>query len=396
PSPHRVYPTGATAAHITGFADADMQHGLSGLEQTLDKIEPTSSFTTTLDIRVQHIMRDALLSAMAAYKTKAAAAAIMNIHNGEIIALVSLPDFDANKPQASPTLNQFNRMTFGVYELGSIFKIFTAAMALESGAVTVTETFETSQPLQIGGYQITDIHGQDHALTIDEIVAYSSNIGSALLALRVPAQTHYDFLADLSFTEPLYFDLPETAHPIFPTRWTDIERATSSFGHGLAITPLHALVATAAMVNGGVLYPPSLRRIDVPVGRRVISADTSAHLRRIMRSVISDGTGRKADVEGYPMLGKTGSANKPQDGKYSDDALVTSFVGAFPAQNPRYALMVMLDEPQGTDETFGFSLAGWNAAPVAAEIISRAALFLGVMPSRVHPQAKTIGGADAS
>ncbi len=387
-APHRVYPTGAMAAHITGFAGSDMR-GLAGLERSLDQDDDalaSKQITTSIDIRVQHVVRDSLLAAMEEFQSVAAGAIVMDIHNGEIIAMVSLPDFDANRPPPSNAPAHFNRMTLGVYELGSVFKIFTAAMALESGKVAIDETFDTSAPLQIGRYKINDVHGENRALTIDEIITYSSNIGAARLALRVPADEHMAFLQQLQLTERLSFELPETAHALMPLRWTDIERATSSYGHGVAVTPLHAVVAASAIVNGGVLYAPSLYKVTDPVGERVISAATSTHLRRMMRAVIVEGTGGKADVRGYPVLGKTGSADKPSNGEYSHSALVTSFLGAFPAHAPRYSILVMLDEPKATKNTFGFSLAGWNAAPVAANIIRRSAPLLGIVPKLSDPQ----------
>jgi cell division protein FtsI (penicillin-binding protein 3) len=180
-------------------------------------------------------------------------------------------------------------------------------------------------------------------------------------------------------------ELPERTAPLTPTRWTDIERATSSYGHGISVTPLHAVMAGAAMINGGILYQPSLRKVGLPVGERVISAKTSADLRAMMRAVVASGTGRQADVPGYQVLGKTGSAEKPQAGGYNTDALVTSFLGAFPAHAPRYAMLVMLDEPQATPDTYGYNLAGWNAAPAAAEIVRRIAPLLGVLPYFENP-----------
>lgn len=379
----RVYPTGEVVAHTVGFTSAD-KRGLLGLERTLDRLLADEMIDgpmqSSLDVRVQHIVRDALQNAMLAYQAKAAGAILVDAHNGEIVSLVSLPDFDANAPMAQGQEAHFNRMTLGVYELGSIFKVFTAAMALDSGLVAPEEQFQTSAPLQISGYEINDVHGQERPLTTEEIIVHSSNIGSAQLALRVPDEMHFGFLAKLGFTQPVPVDLPERANPLVPTRWTDIERATSSYGHGISVSPLHAVMAGAAMVNGGVLYEPSLQKVGLPVGQRVIAADTSYAVREMMRAVVASGTGRQADVPGYQVMGKTGSAEKPSVGGYDADRLVTSFLGAFPADAPRYAMLVMLDEPQGTPETSGFNLAGWNAAPTAAEIVRRAAPILGVMP----------------
>ena len=379
----RVYPTGAVMAHSVGFTSNDMR-GLLGLERTLDNLLSDDmiegAMQTSLDVRVQHAVRDALLEAGEKFSTKAAGAIIVDVHNGEIIALVSLPDFDANAPMANGQAAHFNRMTLGVYELGSIFKVFTAAMVLDSGAVSTDELFSVTEALKISGHEIDDTHQQDKPLTVKDILIHSSNIGSAQLALRMPQAQHYEFLHRLGFATPVPVDLPERASPLLPGRWTDIERATSSYGHGISVSPLHALMAGAALVNGGVLYEPSLQKVGLPVGQRIISAETSQAMRDMMRAVVVSGTGRQAEVPGYQVLGKTGSAEKPVVGGYSTDKLVTSFLGAFPADAPRYALLVMLDEPQGIDATFGYYLAGWNAAPTAADIIRRTAPLLGVMP----------------
>jgi cell division protein FtsI (penicillin-binding protein 3) len=384
----RVYPAGEVTAHTVGFASSDLR-GLSGLELYLDHLQEEADvapiFKTSLDIRVQHAVRDVLRDSMAQFSAKAGGALIVDAHNGEILSLVSLPDFDANAPMRNGAGAHFNRMTLGVYELGSIFKVFTAAMALDSGMVAPHETFDTTEPLEIGRYKIDDPHGEARLLSIEEIIVHSSNIGSAKLALRVPEEVHYDFLQRLGFTDALDMELPERTAPLTPTRWTDIERATSSYGHGISVTPLHAVMAGAAMVNGGILYQPSLRKVGLPVGERVISAKTSAELRAMMRAVVASGTGRQADVPGYQVLGKTGSAEKPQAGGYNTDALVTSFLGAFPAHAPRYAMLVMLDEPQATADTYGYNLAGWNAAPAAAEIVRRIAPLLGVLPQFENP-----------
>ena len=329
-------------------------------------------------------MRDVLNETIKTFSARAGGALVVDAHNGEILALVSLPDFDANAPMRNGQDSHFNRMTLGVYELGSIFKVFTAAMALDSGMVAAHETFDTAEPLQIGRHEINDLHGEERPLSIEEIIVHSSNI-VAKLALRVPEDVHYDFLQRLGFTDTLDMELPERTAPLTPTRWTDIERATSSYGHGISVTPLHAVMAGAAMVNGGILYQPSLRKVGLPVGERVISAQTSAALRAMMRAVVAAGTGRQANAPGYQVLGKTGSAEKPQAGGYNKNALVTSFLGAFPARAPRYAMLVMLDEPQATQETHGYNLAGWNAAPAAGEIVRRIAPLLGVLPHFDNP-----------
>lgn len=378
----RVYPMGDVASHAVGFTSSDVR-GLAGLERHIDGLlqdglaEP--QFVTSLDVRVQHVVRDEVLKAMEKYRAIAGGAVMVDVHSGEVISLVSLPDYDANAPLKNGQAPHFNRMTYGTYELGSIFKVFTAAMALDSGLVDEVERFDAHLPFKVGRFEIKDSHPVDTPLTVDEIVMHSSNIGSARLALRVSDEAHFGFLQKLGFVDMLDFELPEKAMPRLP-RWKEIERITSSYGHGIAVTPLHAVMAGAAMVNGGVLYQPSLQKVGLPVGERVIAAQTSLQMRRMMRAVVANGTGSKADVPGYQVLGKTGSAEKSIAGGYDKERLVASFLGAFPESAPRYAMLVMLDEPQGLPETYGKFNAGWNAAPTFANIVRRAAPLLGVMP----------------
>lgn len=381
----RVYPTGKVASHIVGFTSSDMR-GLHGLELLIDQSDeaPAEIFETSLDIRVQHAVRDELMQAMQTHKAQRAAAVVMDAHNGEIVASVSLPDFDSNQPMADGQASHFNMVTQGVYELGSVFKIFTAAMALDGGYVADDETFGVDAPLEIGREEINDDHPQEGPLSLDGIVTYSSNIGSAKVALRVPEQDHFAFIQKLGLTDRVDLPFPARQTPLSPTRWTDIERATSSYGHGIAVTPLHALVAGAAMMNGGVLYPPSLQKVAMPVGQRVISGETSAQIRRMLHHVVEIGTGKSAKVPGYGVIGKTGTADKPSQGSYNENALTTSFIGGFPAQAPRYVTFVMFDEPEALEHSFGFATAGWNAAPTTSKIIKRIAPILGVLPQQTN------------
>ena len=381
----RVYPNGEVASHIVGFSSSDMR-GLSGIELWLDQGEEFSlldnQFETSLDVRVQHSVRDELMRAMEKFSAKGAAAVIMDAHNGEIIASVSLPDFDANQPTASPEIARFNKIIQGTYELGSVFKVFTVAMALDGGYVTREDIFDASEPMKIGPEKISDDHPQNRPLTVDEILVHSSNIGSSKIALQVPEQAHAEFLQRLGMRDRVATDFPARARPLPVSRWTDIERATTSFGHGISVSPLHVLVAGAAMMNGGVLYPPTLQKVAMPIGQRVVSAQTSAAIRDMMRRVVTMGTGKNANVEGYAVIGKTGTANKPQQGSYSADARITSFLSGFPGHAPRYAMLVMLDEPNGNEATYGQTGAGWNAAPTSGNIIKRIAPILGVLPNR--------------
>ena len=383
----RVYPMGDVASHAVGFTSSDMR-GLAGLERHIDRLMEDgvaeAQYVTSLDVRVQHVVRDELMASIDKYGAVGGGAVMVDVHSGEVVSLVSLPDFDTNAPMAGGGKAHFNRITQGTYELGSIFKVFTAAMALDSGLVDDIEQFDAHIPFKVGRYEIKDTHPVDKALTVEEIVMHSSNIGSALLALRVSDEAHFGFLQKLGFVDVLPFELPAMAMPQIP-RWKEIERITSSYGHGIAVSPLHAVMAGAAMVNGGVLYEPSLQKVGLPVGERVIAAETSRLMRAMMRAVVANGTGGQADVPGYQVLGKTGSAEKSIVGGYDKERLVASFLGAFPEAAPRYAMLVMLDEPKGLPETYGKFNAGWNAAPTFANIVRRAAPLLGVLPINEAP-----------
>jgi cell division protein FtsI (penicillin-binding protein 3) len=384
----RVYPTGHVMAHSVGFTSSDMR-GLAGLELYLDRLIEDEGFDgvfeSSLDVRVQHNVRDVLQEAMAKHKAKGAGAIVVDVHSGEVLSLVSLPDFDANDPMAQGWTPHFNNMTSGVYELGSIFKVFTAAMALDTGLVAEDETFDAREKIKIGRKVFADEHGQERLLSVDEVIIHSSNVGAIKMALRVPADVHHEFIGKLGFLDAVPFELLETVEPLVPARWTDLERATASFGYSFSVSPLAAVMAGAAMVNGGVLYEPSLRKVGLPVGERIIAAETSRSMRRMMRSVVTHGTGRQANVPGYQILGKTGTAEKHARGGYNKEALVTSFLGAFPARAPRYAMLVMFDEPQGHADTYGHNQAGWNAAPAAGEIVRRTASLLGILPRAEVP-----------
>lgn len=388
----RVYPQATLAAHVLGFVSSDMR-GLAGLEYAFDQYglpaTKNAPLSITLDIGVQHSVRAEMLAGMKKFKAKAASAIVMDIHTGNVLALVSLPDFDPNHPHISGQAKDkhkthgaphFNRATLGVYELGSIFKIFTAAMAFESGIVKQEDRFETALPLQIGRHIINDFHGQARPLTVHEIVVHSSNIGAAQLALATPPQTHREFLDRLGLTQRADFELPELAHPIMPDYWHDIQRATTAYGHGIAVSLLQALTAGAAMINGGILYRPRLIDDGAPLGVRVISENTSAHMRHIMRAVVTSGTASKANLSGFPILGKTGTADKVARGGYDSTRSIASFMGAFPAHAPQYAFIVMLDEPQALAETAGMATAGWNVVPIATNIVRRIAPLLDIMP----------------
>lgn len=383
----RVYPNGRIASHVLGFTDVD-NRGLAGLELGLDaQLRAAASagetVATSIDLAVQHVLEDELAATVATFSAIGAAGLILDVGTGEVIAMASLPDFDPNLPTQSPAENRFNRITLGVYEMGSTFKAFTTAMALESGKVTLASGYDASQPIRYGRFTIRDFKPQNRWLTIAEIFEHSSNIGSAKMALDVGPAQHRAFIESLGLTRPLAFEIPEMGAPMTPRQWGEIQSITIAFGHGMAVTPLQMAAAGAAMVNGGVYRAPTLLKRTPGAsdsGRRVISESTSAAMRQLFRQVVENGTGRKADVEGYPVGGKTGTAEKARAGGYARKALLSSFMGAFPAMNPRYLVLVLIDEPKGTAETAGYATGGWTAAPAAGNVIRRIAPILHVQP----------------
>ncbi len=379
----RFYPHGPLASHMLGYVGRDMQ-GLAGLEFFLDRnLEPSvhnGNLDVTLDVRVQHSVRAELAKSIEKFSATGGSAIVMDVKNGNILSMVSLPDFNPNlTPGNAGHQRFFNMATLGTYELGSIFKVFTASMVLETGAATPKDTFQTSLPISIGKYEITDPHGEKRPLTVGEIVVHSSNIGSAQLALSVAPEVHWGFLERLGLIDKPELEIPELSKPQLPYQWGEVERATSSYGYGISISPLQALVAGAAMVNGGVIYRPRLINDDLPLGVRVISEETSAHMRQIMRAVVTHGTAKNAKNSKFMILGKTGTARIAGPGGYDSNRLMTSFLGAFPAQEPRYAFIVILQEPQRIDGVYGTG-AGWNVVPLSTDIVERIAPLLGVMP----------------
>ncbi|MDP6591134.1 MAG: penicillin-binding protein 2 [Alphaproteobacteria bacterium] len=381
----RVYPHGSLFVHTLGFAGID-NSGLAGLEAARDSdlkslaASHGGAMITSLDSRVQHIVNGELAAAMAEFDAKGAAGIVLDVHSGEVLALSSLPDFNPYDLKSSKADQRFNRATLGVYELGSTFKAFTTAMALEYGVVDLGDRYDATEPLKVARFVIRDDHPQNRWLDIPEIFIHSSNIGAAQMARDVGAERQKEFLDRLGMLSQLPLELAENGRPLAPRRWREINVMTIGYGHGIAVTPLHLINGFATLVNGGIMRPPTLLRRDGAVaGKRVMTRETSDAMRALMRMVVEDGTGKKAEAAGYLVGGKTGTAEKAVRGGYKKNALITTFVGAFPMDAPRYAVLVMLDEPHGNKATHGFAAAGWNAAPVVSRIVSRIAPMLGVM-----------------
>jgi cell division protein FtsI (penicillin-binding protein 3) len=383
----RLYPQGALESHVLGFTDVD-GNGIAGIEKYFDQeIRDRGplgqSLQLALDVRVQHALRDELSLAMNRFRASGAAGVVMDANTGEILALTSLPDFDPHHPSAAPDMSLFNRATKGVYELGSVFKVLTVAMALDSGATGIQGLYDARKPIRSARFTIRDSHPKNRWLSVPEILIYSSNIGAAKMALDVGRDGQRKYLDRFGLLGRPSLELPEVGTPLTPSRWGEISTMTASYGHGVAVSPVQFATAFAAMVNGGVLLPATLikhKTGERTVGVQVIRARTSRQLRRLLRAVVEKGTGRKAEAAGYLVGGKTGTAEKAGLRGYRRDALISSFVAAFPMTAPKYVVYVLLDEPKGDAETHGFAGAGWTAAPLAGRVISRIAPILGVQP----------------
>ncbi|HXW40820.1 MAG TPA: penicillin-binding protein 2 [Xanthobacteraceae bacterium] len=399
----RDYPNGDEISHLIGHVNIDNQ-GIAGIEKWLDgqglaALHMAGLATDRLqnpvrlavDLRVQHALRDELVTARAKFNALAAAGLVLNVRTGEVVALVSEPDYDPNNPREALDPSRINRLTTGVYEMGSTFKAFTVAMALDSGKVSLKSTFDARAPLQMGRFTIHDFEAQHRILTVPEIFTYSSNIGAARIALSLGSAAQRAFLKKLGQLDRLRTELPESAEPILPRRWSELTTATVAFGHGLSVAPLQAAMGVAAIMNGGILMPPTfLKRSEAEaarLGRRVVAPETSALLRYLMRLNVERGTAEKAEVPGYYIGGKTGTADKVVDGRYSKAKVLTDFMAILPADQPRYLVLVMLDEPHATPETHGFTTSGWNAVPTGGAVIARIAPLLGVEPRMDLPPA---------
>lgn len=386
----RYFPQGRNAVHVIGGADVDGQ-GIAGVERFFDERLRGDLRNTPLrlsiDVRVQLAVRDAVQRAITDFNGIGGAGIVMDVTNGEVLAMVSLPDYDANDVGAATTDQRFNRVTVGVYEPGSTFKLFTAAMALDLGTVQPWNGYDASRPIRYGRFTISDYRGRNRWLSLPEILTNSSNIGAAHMAMAVGPPRHREFLSRLHMGQRLRIELAETAMPLFPSQqhWRDINTMTIGFGHGISVTPMHVITGVSALVNGGIWREPTLvaqpQGAPPREGTRVISERTSELMRRLMRLVVTDGSGRSAEVAGYFLGGKTGTAQKtgPRGG-YLRDKRIAAFVGAFPMNAPRYAVYVMVDEPKPNAQSHGFATAGWVAAPAANYVVSRIAPILGLLP----------------
>jgi cell division protein FtsI (penicillin-binding protein 3) len=403
PENKRVYPNGAVVSHEIGHVNIDNQ-GIAGIEKWLDgqglaALHMAGLATDTLqrpvqlalDLRAQFALRDELIAAREKFKAKASSGVIVNVNTGEIVALVSEPDYDPNNPREANDPTRINRLTTGVYEMGSSFKSFTLAMALDSGKVTLDSKFDARGDLHYGKFTIHDYHAQHRILSVPEIFTYSSNIGTARMALSLGVDYHKAFLKKLGQLDRLRTELPESAEPLVPKHWGELNTVTIAFGQGLSVAPLQAVMGISALVNGGKLIPPTfLKRDQAEADRlaiRVIKPETSDKMRYLMRLNVEKGTATRANVDGYYVGGKTGTSEKVVGGRYSKTKVLTSFTAIMPADKPQYLLLIMIDEPQGLAETHGFATSGWNAVPVGAKVIERVAPLLNIPPRFDLPKA---------
>jgi cell division protein FtsI (penicillin-binding protein 3) len=385
PGGKRYYPDGRIAAQVVGVTDPD-NNGLSGLELGLQKEIRSAAggkVVTSIDMRVQYILEHEAQTARETFSARAAGGIVMDVNTGEVLALVSLPDFDPNQRHESEGDSSRNIMAQDVYELGSVFKIFSFSLALEDHTLrSLDEIFQIGQGLKLGKHTIHEAEHMPATLAARDVLAQSSNIGTAQIALRSGPARQQEFLNNMGLLKPVKTELPETARPLYPgADWGQIQTATIGFGQGISVAPLSFVTAAAEVVNGGRRITPTFLKHSATDlrGEQVIKQETSLQMRDLLRYVVTDGSGKRADIPGYDVGGKTGSAQVPgPHGRYIPHALRTSFCGVFPVHNPRYLVFILLDQPHGTKQTGGFALAGWTAAPAVGRVIQRIAPLLGV------------------
>ena len=393
----RFYPGLTEASHILGSTNIDNQ-GISGIEKHMDdenvallqelglaRGNALAPVQLSVDMRVQHIMHEQLTDAMTRYQAAAAAGVMMDVHTGEIVAMASLPDFDPNQPATALVKDTFNRITAGIFEPGSTFKTVTIAGALDSGMVRISDQFDARFGIRFGRFTIDDFHGKHRVLSLPEVYKYSSNIGTIKIMQAMGKEAFRTFLSTLGFDQRVPFELPEMRLPVVPKELSEVGAATASFGHGLSVSPLHMVTAYASFVNGGNYVPPTIYRRDLEEAqqhyRRVLKPETSEQLRYLMRLNALEGSGSQMNkaAQGYRVGGKTGTAEKVIDGRYSSSVVTNFFASAFPLDDPRYAMVIMVDEPKRENPQSG-TTAGWNAGAVTGRIVQRVAPMLGIAP----------------
>jgi cell division protein FtsI (penicillin-binding protein 3) len=382
-SERRFYPYGELTAHAIGYTNVDGK-GIAGIEQSFNELlkDTNQPLRLSLDVRVQHILMDELRAKMRAFEGIGAAGLVMDVRTGELLAMGSLPTYDPHEPGRASDEAKFNRATLGIYEMGSTFKIFSTAAALETQAVGLFDKFDVSEPIRKAGFTIRDYKPKDGELTVPQIFMHSSNIGTVKMALETGTEVQRTTLRDLGLTRPVTLEIPEVGTPMVPNPWREISTVTVSYGHGIAVNAVQLASAVGATVNHGRRHAPTLLKRDpgdVGDGAQVFSAKTSRQMRELMRLVVEHGTGTNADAYGYRVGGKTGTADKQEHGRYGQ-AHIASFVGAFPMDDPRYVVFAMIDEPKGQEHSYGHATGGWVAAPVVKNVVERMGPMLGIEP----------------
>lgn len=380
----RVYPYEKTTAHIVGAVNVDGK-GLEGTERNLDEAleDPDKQVRLAMDVRLQSILAEEIEKQIDHFKAIGGAGLIIDIPTGEVLAAVSLPSFDPNQPGKQGDRNRFNRLVSGVYEMGSSFKIFATAALLEQKDPPLSQTYDAREPLRRGKFTISDFHPEKRVMTIPEIFMHSSNIGTALMAEDVGTKGMQAFYRQLDFFDPLTTDLFTTARPLTPKPWNSLSTLTVAYGHGIAVTPLHLAGGVLKVLTPDkktglefVLDDEKTNNSEGPV----VSHETADTMKRLLRLVVRMGTGEKANTPGFLVGGKTATAEKTSGGGYSKSALLSSFVGIYPSDKPKTMVIVMIDEPKGQKDSFGYATAGWTAAPAVGNVISRITALRGELP----------------
>lgn len=401
----RFYPSGETSSYVVGLTNIDNQ-GISGMEKYIDEqglsdlqasglavAKDLQPVRLSIDLRIQHVVRDEIAAGLERYRAIGAGAVVLNVKTGEVVAMASVPDFDPNNPYNAQEKDRLNRMSAGLYEMGSTFKSFTSAMALDSGKATMNSRFDASHPIRVGHQAIHDFHGKNRVLSLPEVFLYSSNIGSAREAELVGIAGHREFLHRLGILERMQTELPEIARPTEPKVWKQVNSFTIAFGHGVSTTPLQAAVGCAALMNGGFLMNPTFlvrtQEQAMAIAKKVVSDKTVEGMRYLYSLNAEKGSARNARVPGYRVGGKTGTAEKVINGRYSKELNFNTFVAAFPMDDPQYLVFTIADAPH--PEKPGMTdVAANNAGVMAGNIIRRSAAMLGVKPDFSHENGATL------
>ena len=371
----RVYPQKSIASHYVGFVDLDRK-GLSGIEMQYDrKLMMNETIKLAMDVRIQDILYDELVKAKEEFRAKMASGIILDVNNGEVLAMASLPSFDANNQSEFNAEHRFNMITGGSYELGSVMKIFTNAAAFEHDLIKMEDVFAVGEPIKYGRFSISDHDKHEDIMNVKKIFTESSNIGTIKIAEKLGIYNQKEFLSRFGFLKKVEAEFPGLSRPIFPKNWRDINLFTISFGHGLAATPLHLALATAAVVNGGYLYKPSFLKLEEQpeLPKKLIKDSTTENMKKMLRAVVEEGTGKYANIEGYEVAGKTGTADRAESGGYNEGQTLASFVGVFPISQPRYLIYLVFDRPN-----YIFNTAGMVAAPATGRVIKNIAPLLSI------------------